>query len=113
MLPTTINLADAEAILKSVVEKDDFRAVEITFRFINGNGKGHEEKAENGNAKDVVPAVFPEEYIAQLSKAKSVKQLFYIYYQYEKELENYSLADKNRVKTALNAKKESLQRIGR
>lgn len=115
MLPATINLSDAQTILKSIVTHDDFNAVEITFRFINGNGKKEEPKSNgNGNGNvDNESTVFPEEFINQLNTAKTVKQLFYLYYQYEKELAHYSLADKNKVKAALNIKKEALQRVVR
>lgn len=113
MLPTTINLSDAQTIISNVVEQADFKAVEITFRFINGNGADKKTEQDKGNGGDTVPAIFPEEYIALLNKAKTVKQLFFIYYQNEKEMVNYSLADKNKVKAALNNKKDALQRIGK
>ena len=119
MIPTSINLQEAQTILTQIVEQDNFNAVEITFRFINGKteNNGNGDKAEgngNGNGRgNNGSIVFPEEFIVQLNTAKTVKQLFYLYYQYEKELDHYSLADKNKVKTALNVKKEALQKVGR
>jgi hypothetical protein len=111
MLPETINLKDAQAIVSNLVEKEDFKAFEITFRFINGT----EKKADNGNGNgsDNASIILSDEYINQLNTAKTVKQLFFIYYQYEKELKHYSLGEKNRVKQALNFKKNALQKAGR
>ena len=109
MLPETISLKDAQTIISNLVEKEDFKTFEITFRFINGNG--NEKKADNGNGNG--SDILPDEYINQLNKAKTVKHLFFIYYQYAKEMEHFSLADRNRVKQALNFKKNALQKAGR
>jgi hypothetical protein len=114
MLPATINLSDANSIISNVIGKDDFSAVEITFRFINGNCKKAEEpKNGNGSENSNPSIIFPDEYINQLNKAKTVKHLFFISYQYEKDLKHYSLAEQNRVKQALNNKKSVLQRTGK
>ena len=113
MLPQTINLQDAHSIISNLVEKEDFKAFEITFRFINGNGTDKKPDNGNGNGSDNASFIFPDEYINQLNKAKTVKQLFFIYYQYEKELKNYSPDEVKRVKKALNDKKNALQKAGR
>ena len=111
MLPETINLKDAQAFVSTLVEKGDFKAFEITFRFINGTEKKPDNG--NGNGSDNASIIFPDEYINQLHKAKTVKQLFFIYYQYAKEMKHYSPADIKRVKQALNDKKNALQKAGR
>jgi hypothetical protein len=113
MLPETINLKDAQAIVSNIAGKGDFQAVEITFRFLNGNGTEKKADNGNGNGSDNASIIFPDEYINQLNTAKTVKQLFFIYYQYAKEMEHFSLDDRNRVKQALNFKKNALQKMGR
>jgi hypothetical protein len=113
MLPETINLTDAKTIISNLVEKEDFKAFEITFRFINGNGTEKKADNGNGNGSDNASIILPDEYINQLNTAKTVKQLFFIYYQYAKEMEHFSLDDRNRVKQALNFKKNALQKMGR
>jgi hypothetical protein len=111
MLPETINLKDAQTIISNIIEKEDFKAFEITFRFINGNGT--KKQSDKGNGSDNPSFIFPDEYINQLNKAKTIKQLFYIYYQYEKEFKHYSPDEVKKVKKALNDKKDALQKIGR
>ena len=113
MLPETVNLKDAQAIVSNIAGKGDFQAVEITFRFINGNGTEKKPDNGNGNGSDKASFIFPDEYINQLNKAKTIKQLFFIYYQYEKEMKHYSPDEKNKVKQALNFKKNALQKAGR
>jgi hypothetical protein len=98
MLPATINLSDAQAIVSNIVGKGDFQAVEITFRFINGNGK------------DKSAFLTPDEFISNLNSAKTVKHLFYIWFQNNKNLKNYSPEEQTRVKQALNNKKKALLR---
>ena len=112
MLPETINLKDAQAIVSNITGKGDFQAVEITFRFINGTDEKKPDNG-NGNGSNNASIIFPDEYINQLNKAKTVKQLFFIYYQYEKEMKHYSPADIKRVKQALNDKRNALQKAGR
>ena len=109
MLPETINLKDAQAILSNVIEKDDFNALEITFRFIK-NAEAKENGKDNGNGNGKPITLTPDEFIALLDSAKSVKHLFYIYYQNEKAMKDYSPADKNRINQTLNSKKSALPR---
>ena len=113
MLPEIINLKEAQTIVSNLVEKEDFKAFEITFRFINGNGTDKKPDNGNGIGSDKASYIFPDEYINQLNKAKTVKQLFFIYYQYEKELKHYSPDEVKSVKKALNDKKNALQKAGR
>ncbi len=96
MLQETINLKDAQAIVSNIAGKGDFRAVEITFRFINGNGK--------------TASLTPDEFISTLNSAKTVRHLFYIWYQHSKEFKVYSPEDQTRIKEALNNKKKALLR---
>ena len=98
MLPETINLRDAQSIVSNVAGKKDFQAVEITFRFINGNG--------NGKSAFLTPA----EFISNLNTAKTVKHLFYIWFQNNKNLKDYSPEEQTRVKEVLNNKKKALLR---
>jgi hypothetical protein len=98
MLPETINLKDAQSIVSNMVEKGDFQAVEITFRFINGNGNGKSA------------FLTPDEFISNLNTAKTVKHLFYIWFQNNKNLKDYSPEEQTRVKEALNNKKQALLR---
>jgi hypothetical protein len=100
MLPETINLKDAQSIISNLIEKEDFKAFEITFRFINRNGNGNDKSA----------FLTPDGFIANLNTAKTVKQLFYIWYQHSKEFKDYSPEEQTRVKQALNNKKKTLLR---
>lgn len=98
MLPETINLKDAQAIATNIAGKGDFQAVEITFRFINGNGNGKSA------------FLTPDDFISNLNSAKTVKHLFYIWYQNNKNLKDYSPEEQTRVKETLNKKKQALLR---
>ncbi len=111
MLPETISLKDAQAIISNLVEKEDFKAFEITFRFINGNGNEKKADKSNGNGKSAF--LTPDEFISNLNTAKTVKHLFYIWFQNNKNLKDYSLEEQTRVKQALNNKKNALQKVGR
>ena len=106
MLPEIINLKEAQTIVSNVAGKKDFQAVEITFRFINGNGT--EEKADNGNGKSAF--LTPDVFISNLNTAKTVKHLFYIWYQNNKNLKDYSPEEQTKVKETLNNKKKALLR---
>jgi hypothetical protein len=98
MLPETVNLKDAQAIVSNFAGKGDFQAVEITFRFINGNGNGKSA------------FLTPDEFISNLNSAKTVKHLFYIWFQNKKDFKDYSPEEQTRVKEALNNKKKALLR---
>ena len=108
MLPETINLKDAQAIVSNIAGKGDFQAVEITFRFINGNGNGTEKNADNGNGKSAF--LTPAEFISNLNTAKTVKHLFYLWFQNNKNLKDYSPEEQTKVKETLNNKKQALLR---
>ena len=108
MLPETVNLKDAQAIVSNIAGKGDFQAVEITFRFINGNGNGTEKNADNGNGKSAF--LTPDVFISNLNTAKTVKHLFYIWYQNNKNLKDYSPEEQTKVKEVLNNKKKALLR---
>ena len=107
MLPETVNLKDAQAIVINVAGKGDFQAVEITFRFINGKDT---EKGDNGNGNGKSAFLTPAEFISNLNSAKTVKHLFYIWFQNKKEFKDYSLEEQTRVKEVLNNKKKALLR---